>query len=188
MQEYEKNASVPPPPHRPWENEPQCSSNYVNNNNFGNLRPGRVNTGEAGVMVSDNQSQQTGASSGSNYHDNVQVYHSVDHSKKLKRLEYLKNTKTKPLAPMEAKVAYRFVLTKLHPLMDADDIEKYLFDNFKAIKDLYVRKCKMTHDDYSTFIFIVNSNEHFHKDEVVHFDWPGKITCFFSPNDNRRRY
>ena len=123
------------------------------------------------------------------FHDDVQVFHSVDHQKKMKRLEFLEGKNTRKLTSMEKKMAYRFVLTKCHPLMDEEDVELYLFKNFGSIKDLYVRKTEMKrHNDYSTFVFIVNSREGFDIDEVAQHDFPGNIVCFFTPNRDRRRH
>ena len=57
------------------------------------------------------------------------------------------------------------------------------------IFSLYVRKNKMEKDkNYSTFVFIVSSDEELDIRAVVDHDWIGQICCFFSPNDRGRRY
>ena len=123
------------------------------------------------------------------YEDGYQVYHSVAHKKKMKRLEKLKKSKTRDLASMKEIVATRFVLTKVMPEMAEEDVERYLLENFDEIKEVYIRKNDMRkHNYYSTFVFIVNSQEEIEIDEIVNHNWPGKVMCFFTPNDNRRRY
>ena len=203
------------PPHRPWENEHHQPSNSINYN-F-KLSPQNFNNSGPGPRVLDNLARQSGthfrrrppqrpdkivnksyqvssADGDENitvrpsFHDDVQVFHSVDHQNKMKRLEFLEGKNTRKLASMEKKMAYRFVLTKCHPLMNEEDVELYLFKNFGSIKDLYVRKNEMKrHNDYSTFVFIVNSREGFDIDEVAQHDFPGNIMCFFTPNRYKRR-
>ena len=211
------NSSVPPPPHRYWEKEPQQVINNLNNNCLGTTSDQASSMGP-GISVWDNQTRQSGSHGRkaspqrpnkiskmsyqlastdgdeviehkSVYHDDVLVFHSIDHKKKIKRLEYLEGKGAKSLESMERKTAYRFVLTKCHPGMDEEDVELYLHKNFRSIKDLYVRKTEMKkHNDYSTFVFIVNSRDNFDIDEVTYHDFPGNIVCFFTPNNDKKRY
>jgi len=43
------------------------------------------------------------------------------------------------------------------------------------------------HSDYANFIFIVKSTEELDIDTIEDFNWPGKIRCYFSPNDKKQR-
>ena len=123
------------------------------------------------------------------YQDDFQVYHSVAYKKKMKRLEKLKKSNTKNLASMKDVIATRFVLTKVTPEMTEDDVECYLLEHFDVINEVYVRKNPMKkHNHYCTFVFIINSDEEIDIGEVVNHEWPGKVTCFFTPNEYRGRY
>ena len=115
-----------------------------------------------------------------------QVYHSSAYKKKMKRLEKLKQKNTEELESMKRKVATRFLLTKAKPSMSEEAVECYILENFD-VDEVYVRKNAMKHPNYSSFIFIVNSDEELDTDEFEEHEWPGLLKCFFAPNEQNRR-
>ena len=46
----------------------------------------------------------------------------------------------------------------------------------------------MRHDWYSSFIFILNSDEELDIRELERLNWPGEIQCFFAPRDRQARH
>ena len=70
--------------------------------------------------------------------------------------------------------------------MSEEAVEQYILENFD-IDEVYVRKNQMKYDSYSSFIFIVNSDEELDTDEFEEHEWPGLLKCFFAPNKQSRR-
>ena len=121
------------------------------------------------------------------YKDDTEIAHTFSQKKKIDRLKQLRQTKRKKLEGMKEKISTRFLLCKVHPTLDAEDVEDEILTNFKFIKEVYVRKCPMDkHSDYANFIFIVKSTEEVDIDAIEDFNWPGKIRCYYSPNDNKQ--
>ena len=118
--------------------------------------------------------------------DGFQIFHSSAYKKKMKRLEKLKQKNTVELESMKRKIATRFLLTKAKPSMSEEAVEQYILENFD-IDEVYVRKNQMKYDSYSSFIFIVNSDEELDTDEFEEHEWPGLLKCFFAPNKQSRR-
>ena len=118
--------------------------------------------------------------------DGVQVLHNTSFKKKIKqqRLEELKDEED--LMSMKRKIATRFLLSKCHPRMTIGSVEKHLREHFD-IDDVYVRRNPDRHDWYSSFIFILNSDEELDIREFERHKWPGEIRCFFAPRDRHAR-
>ena len=73
--------------------------------------------------------------------------------------------------------------------MTEEQVEFYLLDNFDQIEDVYIRKNEMKrHNNYTTFIFIVNSDEEIDIRMLENHNWPGGVKCFFAPPSDRPRY
>ena len=202
-----------PPPTRPWpiENYGNTNSNYKSqsdasktqfiqphppsNTNRPNLqdraqsnRPERIEkrsyhvsaTGPDGEVVLEQEAT---------YEDDFEVYRSTAYKKKVKRLEKLKErTNQKELGSAKNSISTRFVLTSVEPEQTVEDVEFYLLENFEEINYGYVRKNPMTHDQYATFIFIINSENEIDVRMIEDHAWPGRVKCFFSPNERHRRY
>ena len=123
------------------------------------------------------------------YEDDFEVYRSTAYKKKVKRLEKLKErTNQKELGSAKNSISTRFVLTRVEPEQTVEDVEFYLLENFEEINDVYVRKNPMTHDKYATFVFIISSENEIDVRMIEDHDWPGRVKCFFSPNERHRRY
>ena len=118
--------------------------------------------------------------------DGFQVYHSSAYKKKMKRLEKLKQKNTEELESMKRKIATRFLLTKAKPSLSEDAVEKYILENFD-VDEVYVRKNHMKFSNYSSFIFIINSDEELNIREFEEHQWPGLLRCFFAPRDQKGR-
>ena len=104
---------------------------------------------------------------------------------KQKRLQDLEGAED--LVSMKRRIATRFYLTKCDPKMTARGIENYLLRNFD-INEVFVRKNAMRFPEYSSFVFIINSEEEIDIEEYEQFDWPGEIMCFFAPRDRNYRH
>ena len=99
-----------------------------------------------------------------------------------------KRTNQKELGSAKKSISTRFVLTRVEPEQTVEDVEFYLLENFEEINDVYVRKNPMTHDKYATFVFIISSENEIDVRMIEDHDWPGRVKCFFSPNERHRRY
>ena len=66
--------------------------------------------------------------------------------------------------------------------MTKKKVEKYILRNFNA-DEVFVRKNPMKFPYYSSFIFIINSEEELDIDEFEQHDYPGEIKCFFAPKE-----
>ena len=89
---------------------------------------------------------------------------------------------------MKRKIATRFFLTKCLPKMSEAAVEAHILKHFPHVDDVYVRKNSMKYPEYSSFIFIINSEEELDIEEFEQFDWPGEIRCFFAPRERHYRY
>ena len=116
----------------------------------------------------------------------VQALHTPLNKRKMKILEELKDEED--LRSMTRKVATRFLLSKCHPDMTEGSVKRHVFKNFPIVSEVYVRKLTMRHDDYSSFVFIVNTDEELDVEIFTKHKWPGLIKCFFSPREQFRRY
>ena len=117
--------------------------------------------------------------------DGFQVYHSSAYKKKMKRLEKLRQKNTEELESMKRNIATRFLLTKAKPSMTENAVEKYILENFE-VDEVYVRKNQMKYPKYSSFIFIINSEEELDIGEFEQHQWPGLLRCFFAPREENR--
>ena len=123
------------------------------------------------------------------YEDGFEVVRSTKYKKKMKRMEKLRErTNRRELESAKSSISTRFILTKVDIDLTEEDVESYLLENFEEISDVYVRKNQMTHDKYATFVFIIYTENEIDAKMIEDHDWPGRIKCFFSPNDRRRRY
>ena len=139
-----------------------------------------ISTGDTGEEVIEEKSI---------YHDDFQVYHSSAYKRKMKRLEKLRNYENnKGLKSAKSKVKTRFILTKLAPESTEEEVELELLDYFEDFEEVYVRKTQMKkHTRYSTFVFIVTSENELDVEAIENSDWPGEVRCFFAPNNERYR-
>ena len=139
-----------------------------------------ISTGDTGEEVIEEKSI---------YHDDFQVYHSSAYKRKMKRLEKLRNDENnKGLKSAKSKVKTRFILTKLAPESTEEEVELELLDYFEDFEEVYVRKTQMKkHTRYSTFVFIVTSENELDVEAIENSDWPGEVRCFFAPNNERYR-
>ena len=96
--------------------------------------------------------------------DGFQIYHSTAYKKKMKRLEKLENEGE--LESMKRKIVTRFLLTKCKPDMTKKKVEKYILRNFN-VDEVFVRKNPMKFPYYSSFIFIINSEDELDIDEEL---------------------
>ena len=119
--------------------------------------------------------------------DGYQVYHSTKYKKRMKRLEKLRQKNVEDLESMKRKIATRFLLTKAKPSMSEEAVERYILENFD-VDEVYVRKNQMKYDNYSSFIFIINSEDELDIDEFEGHQWPGLLRCFFAPNKKNGGY
>ena len=119
--------------------------------------------------------------------DGYQIYHSTKYKKRMKRLEKLRQKNVEDLESMKRKIATRFLLTKAKPSMSEEAVERYILENFD-VDEVYVRKKQMKYDNYSSFIFIINSEEELDIDEFEGHQWPGLLKCFFAPNKKNGGY
>ena len=120
-------------------------------------------------------------------HDGFEVFHSTAYKKKMKRIEKLKNKReNKGLVPAKRLVGTRFALTNVQIDLIDEDIECYLLENFDCVNEIYVRKCPPKHDKYACFVFIVYAEEEVDAEIFENHDWPGRVRCFFAPNNRRR--
>ena len=188
-----RKKSPVPPPQRHWNIEPNNIKHSNVTNVYSDPKPrGYSNIRGSGVQVCDRRivsNPRSRHSSGerTEINDVTEIAQSFTEKKKCDRLKQLRQTKRKKLEGMREKISTRFLLSKVHPLLDAEDVEDEILTNFKFIKDVYVRKCAMEkHSDYANFIFIVKSTEEIDVDAIEDFNWPGKIRCFYSPKDNAR--
>ena len=88
---------------------------------------------------------------------------------------------------MKRKISTRFLLTKAKPSMSEEAVERYILKNFD-VDFVYVRKNQMKFDNYSSFIFIINSDEELNIRDFENHDWPGLLKCFFAPNSKNKGY
>ena len=123
------------------------------------------------------------------YHDDFQVYHSSAYKRKMKKIEELKNNvNNRGLKPAKTKVKTRFVLTKLDPESTREQVQLELLDFFEDFEEVYVRKVPMQrHSRYSTFVFIVTSENELNIRAIENADWPGEVRCFFAPNNQSNK-
>ena len=105
----------------------------------------------------------------------------------MKRLEKLKQNNVEDLESMKRKIATRFLLTKAKPSLSKEAVECYILENFD-VDEVYVRKNPMKYDNYSSFIFIVNSEEELDIRGFENHSWPGLLKCFFAPRKENSRY
>ena len=119
--------------------------------------------------------------------DGFKIFHSSAYKKKMKRLEKLKQKNVEDLESMKRKIATRFLLTKAKPSMSEEAVERYILLHFD-VDEVYVRKNQMKFDNYSSFIFIINSDNELDIDEFEGHQWPGLLKCFFAPNKKNSRY
>ena len=89
---------------------------------------------------------------------------------------------------MSKKISTRFFLTRCDPEMQEENVKKYVRDNFHNASEVYVRKLTMNHGDYSSFIFIINTNVELNIDDFEQHKWPGVIRCFFAPRDKHWKF
>ena len=164
-------------------------------NIYPDQRPhGYYNNRESGIQACDritvsNPVSRHSSNERSEVKHVTEVPHTFSEKKKVERLEQLRQTKRKKLEGMMEKISTRFLLCKVHPLLDSEDVEDAILSYFKFIKEVYVRKCPMDkHSDYANFIFIVKSTEEIDIDAVEDYNWPGKIRCYYSPKDNNTRF
>ena len=71
--------------------------------------------------------------------------------------------------------------------MTEETVECYILENFD-VDEVYVRKNPMKYDNYSSFIFIINSEEELDIREFEEHSWPGLLKCFFAPKGKNRGY
>ena len=82
-------------------------------------------------------------------------------------------------------VGTRFVLTNVRLDITEDDVEEHLFKHFNWLENVYIRRCRLKHDKFASFILIVPDEEEIDPRIFEEFLWPGKIKCFFAPNNRR---
>ena len=119
--------------------------------------------------------------------DGFQIYHSSAYKKKMKRLEKLEKKNVEELESMKRQISTRFLLTKAKPSMSEEAVEQYILKNFD-VDFVYVRKNPMKFENYSSFIFIINSDEELNIRDFEHHAWPGLLKCFFAPNSKNKGY
>ena len=71
--------------------------------------------------------------------------------------------------------------------MSEEAVECYILKKFE-VDEVYVRKNPMKYDNYSSFIFIVNSDEELDTCDFEDHEWPGLLKCFFAPNRKNREH
>ena len=104
----------------------------------------------------------------------------------MKRLEKLKEKKKlEDLESMKRKIATRFLLTKAKPIMLEEAVECYILNEIEVCS---VWTNPMKYDNYSSFIFIVNSDEELDTCDFEDHEWPGLLKCFFAPNRKNREH
>ena len=103
----------------------------------------------------------------------------------MKRIEKLKNQReNKGLIPAKSQSGTRFALTNARIDLIDEDIECYLLENFHY-DNIYVRKCLLKNDRYASFIFIIYSDEEVDRKVFLNHVWPGRVKCYFAPNDKK---
>ena len=118
-------------------------------------------------------------------HDGMEVFHSTAYKKKMKRIEKLKNQReNKGLIPAKSQSGTRFALTNARIDLIDEDVELYLLENF-LYDNIYVRKCLLKNDKYASFIFIIYSDEEVDRKIFTGHNWPGRVKCYFAPNDKK---
>ena len=190
-----RKKSPVPPPQRHWNSDPSNFKNSNVTNIYPDQRPhGYYNNRGQDVQVCDRKAVSNPRSRLSSEERTeskhvTEIPHTLSEKKKVDRLEQLRLTKRKKLEGMKEKISTRFLLCKVHPLLEAEDVEESILTYFKFIKEVYVRKCPMEkHSDYANFIFFVKSTEEIDVDAIEDFNWPGKIRCYYSPKDRNTKF
>ena len=203
------------PPQRHWNKEiPRKEQNYMVQNNFpAQSQPvcHSVQTNSRAPQMQKNQEKQkpdnitesscqilTKGEDGevtsdievkSVYHDGYKVFHSRK-VKKRERMEKLKNmNNNRGIQSAFGKIKTRFVLTKVRPDTEIEDVELDLLNWFEDFEEVFVRKNPMNnHAHYATFVFIVTSEKEIDPEMVENAHWPEGVRCCFVPNDRNRQY
>ena len=144
-----------------------------------------VSSGQDGKLTSDIEVKSV-------YHDGFQVFHSrkVKKRQRVERMEKLNNrNNNRGIQSAFGKIKTRFVLTKVHPDTEEEDVETDLLNWFEDFEEVYVRKSPMNnHAHYATFVFIATSENQIDPEMVENANWPEGVRCFFAPNGRNRRY
>ena len=111
-----------------------------------------------------------------------QVLHKTSYKRKINQQRLDELEEEEDLISMNKKISTRFLLTKCHPTMTIGSVEKHIRKHFD-IGDIYIRRNPDRHDNYSSFILIISSEEELDIKKFEHHNWPGLIRCFFSPRD-----
>ena len=173
-----------------YNNRNENHNNKNENSNYNN-KPTHIN--EKSYQIStENEYGEVRIEEKSVHHDGFEVYHSTSYKKKQKRiernkrLEKLKNRNArKDLMAAKRPIGTRFVLTNADLEITDEDVEEYIYDHFKWVDDVYVRKCQLKHSKWSSFVFIIYDDEEVDRRIFEEHTWPGRIRCFFEPPKKR---
>ena len=165
------------------------TSRYNNNSNYNNSnnKPNCIKENSYITSI-ENEQGEVVIEEKSVLHDGFEVYHSSAHKKRLKRMEKLRNRSVrKDLESAKRPVGTRFVLTNVRPDLTEEDVEEHLFKYFNWLHNVYVRRCQLKHDKFASFILIIYDDDEIDPAIFEEFKWPGRIKCFFAPNNRRYR-
>ena len=159
------------------------NENSYNNKNNNNNKPNCIRENSY-IVSTENEHGEVRIEDKSILHDGFEVYHSTAYKKRLKRMEKLNSRmEKKDLISAKRPVGTRFILTNVSLDITEEDVEDHLFKDFEWLSNVYIRRCRLKHDKFASFVFIVYEEEEVDPKIFENHRWPGRIRCFFSPND-----